>query len=157
MLLETDLNALFAPEITFIASSPDFPGLEHCLWDGFVAAAAQHPFVARAIEELIYLNQSRDANDVQRLACSHSTATELWKIRLGSVDEAMWGSCLLGRSVHRALGSKSLLGDYHPGRIVEPEANEERGESLILLVRTPNMMHACSRPCPPSSCVPSDE
>ena len=104
ILLETTLDDAISSDAGFIAPIDD-PGKQvghrMCLWNGFMAAAPGHPFLAKAIE--LVVNQVR--NRYTSLDVDASMCPEIVLPMLHQHDDLfLTGPCLLGQAVNRALG-----------------------------------------------------
>jgi hypothetical protein len=130
VLLHANLDVVIEPDVGFMVPN-DEPGIasgqQMCLWNGFMAAAPGHPFLAKAIE--LAVNQIRNRFTIVDIAnsfCPYSQFDGLY--RWGFLF--LTGPCLLGRSVNKVLG----LADYHgfvPGTTLEAQSGIP-GRTVIL-------------------------
>ena len=72
-MLETNLDLAIGPDVGFMVPQ-DEPGTpvdrRMCLWNGFIAAAPGHPFLARVIETVVNNVRNRFTSvDVDNLFC----------------------------------------------------------------------------------------
>jgi len=126
-MLETNLDAILTPNLSFLAARDDGPG-DHCLWDGLIGASPGHPFVARAIE--LFIENLCDRS-VERVLCQfQGPSVPLWKGRTFPLEH-QFGSCALGMAVHKGLGHNDLMEDFQLGSFSSRTDND----CIILMVR----------------------
>lgn len=116
VLLSTDLEKLVENDIGFI-SPVDEPGRDLgrgcCLWNGFIASAPGHPFLAKAVEMVVNAIQNRyTAVDIDHMLCptpylDHSHSWDLLFIT---------GPCALGGAVNSVLG-RHMQSEISPGEL----------------------------------------
>jgi hypothetical protein len=141
-MLETNLENLVAPNLSFFAARDDST-FDHCLWNGLIGAQAGHPFIGQAIESFMETVLNRPGlDDVERGICrTMGRGAASWKLRKYP-KESMFGSCALGMAVHQALGHDNVLESFplgllpdHPIHVGSPgQENAAMGNTLILLV-----------------------
>jgi hypothetical protein len=93
-----------------------------CLWNGLIAAAPGHPFLAKAIESIVNHVRNRFTSvDMDETFCEYHDDRN--KIRqpelsvLHAYDTLFTaGPCLLGSSINRVLGRPGQT-SFHPGEI----------------------------------------
>ena len=112
ILLESNLDSVVAPDIGFMVPM-DQP--DACVWQGFIAAAPGHPFLAKAIETVV--NQVRNRFTSVDLDASFCPTPNYKVLHMFDVLFTA-GPCLLGASMNRVLGrhGQTLLepGDLLP-------------------------------------------
>lgn len=93
-----------------------------CLWNGFIAAAPGHAFLAKAIETIVNQVRNRFTSvDVDETFCEYHDDREKIKSPELSVLHAYdtlftAGPCLLGSSINRVLGRPGQT-SFHPGEL----------------------------------------
>jgi hypothetical protein len=93
-----------------------------CLWNGLIAAAPGHPFLAKAIETIV--NQVRNrftCVDMDETFCEyHEDRSKIKQPELSVLHayDTLFtaGPCLLGSSINRVLGRPGQT-SFHPGEI----------------------------------------
>lgn len=110
ILLETSLDDAIAPDVGFVVPRDD-PGRDlgqqMCLWNGFMAAAPGHPYLAKTIE--LVVNQIRNRftlMDVDVSFCPGPLLDIPHQLDILFVS----GPCALGASVNRMLGRHPQAG-----------------------------------------------
>jgi hypothetical protein len=142
LILETKLETLLAPNLSFFAARDD-SRFDHCLWNGLIGAQAGHPFIGQAIESFMEKVLNRlGLDDVERGIC-HTVGRDAasWKLRMYP-EESLFGSCALGMAVNQALGHENVLESFPLGFLPDDpihggtpdRENAIMGENLILLV-----------------------
>jgi mannosyltransferase OCH1-like enzyme len=104
VLLESNLDVAIAPDVGFVVPV-DEPGTpvnkRMCLWNGFIAAAPGHPFLAEAIETVVNNVRNRFTSvDVDATFCPDPELSILHAF--DTLFSA--GPCLLGSVVNKVLG-----------------------------------------------------
>ncbi|GAX23827.1 hypothetical protein FisN_20Hh029 [Fistulifera solaris] len=127
VLLECNLDELIPPSVGFMAPQ-DTPGTEsgqrYCLWNGFLAAAPAHPFLAQAIQNVVNHVRNRYTSiDYDDMLCPNPdfSVSHTWDTLLTS------GPCILGASVNDVLGLHRQTG-FEPGDIAQI-SNRDVGHS----------------------------
>jgi len=85
---------------------------EGCLWPGFIAAAPGHPFIAKAIENMV--NQVRNRYtlvDIDYALCPTPSLSDTRTEKLFA-----YSSCLLAKSVNSVL-NRPLQTPFEPGNV----------------------------------------
>lgn len=116
VLLETNLEEAIAPNVGFMTPM-DEPGIkvgkQSCLWNGFMAVAPGHPFVAKTIELVVNNIRNRFTSvDYDDMLCPNpilSTA-HLFDILFTT------GPCILGTAMNLVLQRPAQTG-FTPGEI----------------------------------------
>lgn len=157
VMLESDLDGLLPPSVGFMAPQ-DTPGTKSghrsCLWNGFVAAAPGHPFLAQTIQNVVNHVRNRytsvDYDDmlcpnpdfsishlwvrgVDRKACCSFIAFALTLVftplSVASLKDTLLtaGPCILGASVNDVLRLHRQTG-FESGDIA-PISNHDIGQS----------------------------
>ncbi|GKY94619.1 hypothetical protein MPSEU_000427400 [Mayamaea pseudoterrestris] len=117
-LLETNLDTLLSANTGFVAARDDSNdgSRDHCLWNGFIAAAPGHPFIVRVVEQVVTaVVQQWDEGDLECMFCL-SRREPLWKMRAASLHDNIAGSCALGMTVHSLLGD-GAFDQFRPDQI----------------------------------------
>lgn len=103
VLLETNLEEAIAPDVGFMTPM-DEPGIkvgqQACLWNGFMAVAPGHPFVAKTIELVVNNIRNRFTSvDYDDMLCPDPvlSASHLWDILFTT------GPCILGTAMNLVL------------------------------------------------------
>jgi hypothetical protein len=115
ILLESNLDNVIPPEIGFMTPQ-DEPGssidARSCLWNGFLASAPGHPFLARTIQNVVNNIRNRFTSvDYDDMLCPDPVLSVAH-----SVDVLFTcGPCILGSSINEVLGK-------------HPQANFEYGD-----------------------------
>ena len=126
ILLETNLDDAIAPDVSFLAPTDD-PGMKNghrmCLWNGFMAAAPGHAFLAKAIERVVNQVRNRFTSiDIDATMCPIQDVDVLHAHDMLFIA----GPCALGSAVNEALGS-------HPQtNIAVGESWSSHGKMVIL-------------------------
>ncbi|KAL3915486.1 MAG: hypothetical protein SGILL_005630 [Bacillariaceae sp.] len=140
ILLQSNLDVVVEADVGFMAPL-DQPGVNTgdrmCLWNGFLAAAPGHPFLAKAIETVV--NQVRGRFTGVDIANSFCPQPELSLLHAHDVL-FLTGPCLLGGSVNKFLG----LHGQHPFEIGEIETLDLQsapipGRAIVLEQRKKDM------------------
>jgi Glycosyl transferase family 90/Glycosyltransferase sugar-binding region containing DXD motif len=120
VMLQSNLDIVIEPDMGFMVPL-DQPGIytgdQMCLWNGFMAAAPGHPFLAKAIETVV--NQVRGRFTGVDIANSFCPNPELSLLHAHDLL-FLTGPCLLGGSVNRVLGLHGL----HPFEIGEMDTSD---------------------------------
>ncbi len=130
--LTADLDSLLEGDIGFLIPV-DEPGRDEgkgsCMWNGLMATAPGHPFIAKAIELIVNQVLNRfTAVDIDNMLCpgvalDHSHAWDLLYIT---------GPCIIGAAINVLLG-KHMQSDIIPGYLNTSSAlSEIPGRSIIL-------------------------
>lgn len=115
VMLNLDLNKI-DDDIGFIVPVDEpgrSEGVGSCLWNGFIAAAPGHPFIAKVIEMVINIVRNRyTAVDIDDMLCprpnlGHSHDWDLLFIT---------GPCVLGAAINSILG-KDMQSNIEPGEL----------------------------------------
>jgi hypothetical protein len=113
ILLESNLDQVIAPNVGFVTAQ-DEPGqaIGHrsCLWNGFLASAPGHPFLARTIENVVNNIRNRFTSvDYDDMLCPNPVLSVSH-----TVDTLFTcGPCILGASINDVLGRHRQTGfDY---------------------------------------------
>lgn len=115
VMLNLDLNKI-DDDIGFIVPVDEpgrSEGVGSCLWNGFIAAAPGHPFIAKVIEMVINIVRNRyTAVDIDDMLCprpnlGHSHDWDLLFIT---------GPCVLGAAINSILG-KDMQSNVEPGEL----------------------------------------
>lgn len=103
VLLESNLEEAIAPDVGFMTPM-DEPGIkvdhQACLWNGFMAVAPAHPFVAKTIELVVNNIRNRFTSvDYDDMLCPDPilSASHLWDILFTT------GPCILGTATNVVL------------------------------------------------------
>ncbi|GAX18267.1 hypothetical protein FisN_20Lh029 [Fistulifera solaris] len=127
VLLESGLDELILPSVGFMAPQ-DTPGTESghrcCLWNGFLAVAPAHPFIAQAIQNVVNHVRNRYTSvDYDDMLCPDPdfSISHTWDTLLTA------GPCVLGVSVNDVLRLHRKTG-FEPGDIA-PISNSDMGQS----------------------------
>lgn len=135
--LESALDLAIGRDIGFMVPI-DEPGTpvnhQMCLWNGFIAAAPGHPFLAKAIETIV--NQVRNrftCVDMDETFCEyHEDRSKVKQPELSVLHayDTLFtaGPCLLGSSINRVLGRPGQT-SFHPGEIKGIWNNNERNKT----------------------------
>jgi len=104
VMLESNLDAAVPPDVGFMVPV-DAPGIKPdkrmCLWNGFIAAAPAHPFLARAIEHVVNNIRNRyTVVDYDRMMCPN---VEMSVVHAFSTLFTA-GPCILGLTVNEIMG-----------------------------------------------------
>ena len=139
--LDINLDSFITPNLGFFTPQDLVAGHgdgNYCLWNGLIGAAPGHVFLVSAVERTLNMVLNRgDYYDMEREACryaSHSSATEVWKLRALEIL-LLTGPCALGVSVNSALGKQSSVEKVNTGWLRTSPAHADIGDVLILVVR----------------------
>lgn len=104
IMLEANLDLAIGPDIGFMVPQ-DEPGTpvnrRMCLWNGFIAAAPGHPFLAKTIETVVNNIRNRFTSvDTDNMFCPHPELSILHAF--DTLFTA--GPCMLGAMVNKVLG-----------------------------------------------------
>jgi len=107
VLLETNLDAAIPGDLGFM-TPVDEPGMSAghrmCLWNGFIASAPGHPFLARVIENVVNNARNRFTSvDVDNSLCPNPELSVAHSFDILFTA----GPCMLGKSINELL-------DRHP-------------------------------------------
>jgi len=128
VLLESNLDASVGPDVGFMVPV-DEPGspvnLRMCLWNGFIAAAPGHPFLAKAIQSVVNNVRNRFTSvDVDNLFCPDPELSVLH-----AFDTLLTaGPCILGATVNSALGRRGQT-QFEAGELT---ATLEKGSPQVV-------------------------
>jgi hypothetical protein len=116
VLLESNLEHAIAPDVGFMTPM-DEPGIkvgqQACLWNGFMAVAPGHPFVAKTIELVVNNIRNRFTSvDYDDMLCPNPilSASHLWDILFTT------GPCILGTAMNLVLQRHPQTG-FTPGEL----------------------------------------
>jgi hypothetical protein len=132
IMLESNLDVIITPDVSFMIPI-DEPGNKvdrrMCLWNGFMASAPGHPFLAKAIETVVNQVRNRFTSvDVDATFCPDPPFSML------HLYDTLYtaGPCLLGASVNRVLG-RSPIASFHAGDLDVASYNMNiRGRTILL-------------------------
>jgi len=116
IMLETNLDLAIGPDIGFMVPQ-DEPGTpvnrRMCLWNGFIAAAPGHPFLAKTIETVVNNIRNRFTGvDTDAMFCPNPEMS-----MLHAFDTLFTaGPCILGAMVNKVLGRHGQT-QFEPGEI----------------------------------------
>ena len=121
VLLESNLEVSVPPDVGFMTPL-DEPGKavnkRMCLWNGLIAVAPAHPFMARTIENVVNAIRNRFTSvDSDNRLCDTNAKPEL------SISHA-WdtlftaGPCIMGQSINEVL-ERDQQHTYEPGQLAE--------------------------------------
>jgi mannosyltransferase OCH1-like enzyme len=149
VLLESNLEASIPPDVGFMTPY-DAPGeafnKRHCLWNGLIAVAPAHPFMAKAIENVVNGIRNRfTAVDTDNLLCDGSKRPEL---SISHAYDTLFtaGPCILGMTINAVLG-RNVQETFTAGELVsaidpnqrKPNSSHLPGRSVILLQNKQDM------------------
>jgi hypothetical protein len=104
IMLESALDAAIGPDVGFMVPT-DEPGMatnhRMCLWNGMIAAAPGHPYLAKAIETVVNQVRNRFTSvDIDATLCPNP------ELSISHAYDTLFtaGPCLLGASINRVLG-----------------------------------------------------
>jgi hypothetical protein len=104
IMLESNLDRVVSPDVGFMIPQ-DEPGelldRRMCLWNGLIAVAPGHPFLAKVIETVVNNVRNRFTSvDIDQLFCPDPELSILHRYDL------LWttGPCILGAMVNKVLG-----------------------------------------------------
>lgn len=123
ILLETNLDLAVANDVGFMVPQ-DEPGtpVNHrmCLWNGFIASAPGHPFLAKVIETVVNNVRNRFTSvDVDHLFCPDPELSILHAF--DTLFTA--GPCILGAMINKVLG-RNLQTPFEAGELDIWEASK---------------------------------
>jgi hypothetical protein len=103
-----------------------------CLWNGFIAAAPGHPFLAKAIETVVNNIRNRFTSvDTDNMFCPDPELSVLHKY--DTLFTA--GPCILGAMVNKVLGRNGqtsfVAGEIDPFEATKQQALEKGTEFII--------------------------
>ena len=132
VMLESNLDATISGDIGFMVPM-DEPGTpvdqRMCLWNGFIASAPGHPFLARVIETVVNNVRNRFTSvDVDSLLCPNP------ELSISHAFDTLFtaGPCMLGSAVNFVL-RKHLQTPYEPGDLdIHDEGSETDVNPLVL-------------------------
>ena len=131
ILLESSLDHAVPPDVGFMVPI-DEPGKpvnkRMCLWNGFIAAAPGHPYLAKAIETVV--NQVRNRFTSVDVDATFCPAPEL--SILHAFDTLFTaGPCLLGASINR-VNARHPQAAFVAGSTESAESSSVPGKTIIL-------------------------
>jgi Capsular polysaccharide synthesis protein len=115
--LESALDFSIPPDVGFMVPV-DEPGKpvarQMCVWNGFIAAAPSHPFLAKAIETIVNQVRNRFTSvDIDATFCPDPELS-----MLHAYDTLFTaGPCMLGSSINRVLG-RNAQSSHVPGELL---------------------------------------
>lgn len=116
VMLESNLDAAISSDVGFMVpvDEPGKPvGKRMCLWNGFIAAAPAHPFLAKAIETVVNNIRNRFTSvDVDATFCPDPELSVLHAF--DTLFTA--GPCILGSVVNKVLGRHGQM-QFEAGEI----------------------------------------
>jgi len=143
IMLESNLDLSVSPEIGFMVPQ-DEPGtpVDHrmCLWNGLIAAAPGHPFLAKTIETVVNNVRNRFTSvDVDNLFCPNPELSILH-----AYDTLFTaGPCILGSVVNKVLGrhgqTSFVAGELDPWDSSRQQAAERGTEFVVGLDDKPSL------------------
>lgn len=99
-----------------------------CLWNGFIASAPAHPFLAKAIETVVNNVRNRFTSvDVDATFCPDPELSVLHAF--DTLFTA--GPCILGSVVNKALGRHGQT-QFEPGQVDPKDSSTIPGRTIIL-------------------------
>ena len=134
ILLDANLDLAIAPDVGFM-SPHDLPGdrvdRRMCLWNGFIAAAPGHPFIAKAVEVVVNNVRNRFTSlDYDNMFCPNPELSIMH-----SFDTLFTaGPCIMGGAVNMALGRHGQT-SFNPGEIDLTQSAKSKkipGKAIIL-------------------------
>eukprot|EP00531_Pseudo-nitzschia_arenysensis_P009691 CAMPEP_0116138922 /NCGR_PEP_ID=MMETSP0329-20121206/13031_1 /TAXON_ID=697910 /ORGANISM="Pseudo-nitzschia arenysensis, Strain B593" /LENGTH=707 /DNA_ID=CAMNT_0003633919 /DNA_START=164 /DNA_END=2287 /DNA_ORIENTATION=+ len=140
IMLEANLDLTIGPDIGFM-SPHDEPGHKidkvMCLWNGFIAAAPGHPFLAKVIETVVNNIRNRFTSvDIDNMFCPNVDTG------VPHAFDTLFtaGPCILGASINKSLGRHGQT-SFHPGEfgIDEKSSKKIPGRSIILKQKKEDM------------------
>jgi hypothetical protein len=93
-----------------------------CLWNGFMAAAPGHPYLAQAIETVVNQVRNRFTSvDIDANFCPTNPKTFIFDTSVLHTNDDLFtsGPCLLGASINRVL-RRNLQTQFDPGDVQIP-------------------------------------
>lgn len=101
-------------------------GRRMCLWNGFLASAPGHPFLAKVIERAVNnIRNQYTSVDMDRLFCPNPEQSILHAFPILFTT----GPCILGAMVNEALG-RDAQSQFEAGEL--PKAENAPGRSIVL-------------------------
>jgi hypothetical protein len=123
LLLESNLDFAIEADIGFMLPM-DQP--DACVWQGFIASAPGHPFLAKAVETIVNQVRNRFTSiDLDAAFCPNPNYKVLHMFDVLFTA----GPCLLGASINRAIG-RGPQQPFEPGELL-PES--QRGAEFVLV------------------------
>jgi mannosyltransferase OCH1-like enzyme len=110
VMLESNLDAAVPPDIGFMVPVDEpgsKPGFRMCLWNGMMAAAPAHPFLARAIDRIVHNIRNRfTVVDYDQIMCNNPTDKDKPELSVPHAFSTLFtaGPCILGMTVNEVLG-----------------------------------------------------
>lgn len=106
ILLESDLDVAIDDDVGFMVPVDALPGKAKgqlmCLWNGFIAAAPGHPFLAAVIETIVNNIRNRFTSvDIMHSLCPGQID---FTVAINHADLFTTGPCILGATVNKVLG-----------------------------------------------------
>lgn len=143
VMLESNLDAAVAPDIGFMVpiDEPGKPvGHRMCLWNGLIAAAPGHPYLAKVIETVVNNVRNRFTSvDVDNMFCPNPELSVLHAF--DTLFTA--GPCILGASLNTVLGrhgqTQFEAGEIDPWAEKRKEAAEKGTEFVIGIDDQPDL------------------
>lgn len=142
IMLEAALDAAVSPDVGFMVPI-DEPGKpvdrRMCLWNGMIAAAPGHPFLAQAIETVV--NQVRNRFTSVDMDATYCPNPELSVLH--AFDTLFTaGPCLLGASINRVLGVHPQT-SFAAGEIdiLKDKVALKKGSNSIIIPETVPLDH----------------
>lgn len=134
-MLQSRLDASVPPDVGFMVPV-DAPGIKSdnrmCLWNGFIASAPAHPYLARAIERVV--NNIRNRFTVVDYDATMCPEPELSVVHAWSTLFTA-GPCVLGQTVNEVAG-RGLQQTFVEGDLELPQGVEDEvaipGRTIIL-------------------------
>ena len=103
-------------------------GKRMCLWNGFIAAAPGHPFLAKAIETIVNnIRQRYTSLDMSQMHCPEPELSVITSFSPLFVA----GPCMLGGSINRVLGRHGQT-SFEAGELPHPDGLGIPGRTIIL-------------------------
>jgi hypothetical protein len=131
IMLEANLDLAVGPDIGFMVPQ-DEPGIpvntRMCLWNGFIAAAPGHPFLAKVIETVVNNVRNRFTSvDVDALFCPNPELSILHAF--DTLFTA--GPCILGAMINKVLGRHGQT-PFEAGEIDIWEASKSKNQDFVI-------------------------
>ena len=130
IILESNLDTSVPPDVGFVVPM-DEPGIEAnvrmCVWNGFIAAAPAHPFLASVIETVV--NQVRNrftSADVDATFCPNPELSVLHAF--DTLFTA--GPCALGAAINRVMGRKGQA-SFTAGEMVQTKHSNNHDKTAL--------------------------
>ena len=118
-------------------------GHQMCLWNGFIAAAPGHPFLAMVIENVVNNVRNRfTLVDVDNLFCPNPELSVVHTHRNLIVS----GPCILGASVNAVLGRHGQR-QFRPGGFHDDLSEQHIPGRTVLLKQNKDDVSASNRHC----------